>query len=420
MRTLQVHLGGKLVGHLVENRKGARFAYVPEVVESRMGKPLLSLCMPVKKKPFGEEKTRNWFDGLLPEGDRRARICHEFGVAEADWLGLLAQIGWECAGAVQVFPEGVAPIEAAGYEPLRQADLAKRLVQVSAQNFDVAGVPFRMSLGGFQDKLCVAMPCIDEAAPDVAAKGVKMPCGTAPSTHILKPEPSAYPGLAESEAWAMTVAAATARCAKVALLNVEGAPETLVVERYDRQRAADGAIVRLHQEDACQALALPPSRKYASSPVGKGDDPTYRAIADLLLRFNPNPQCELQELLRQLTVNFVLGNWDAHAKNTSLLYREPRAPELAPLYDVVPICDVEPRTTLISMRIAGSLDPESVSRKAILVEAASWGLDAAGAAAQLDACLEDLQEGLKAAAKRYPNAAAKHQQGAMKRLESLM
>jgi hypothetical protein len=68
------------------------------------------------------------------------------------------------------------------------------------------------------------------------------------------------------------------------------------------------------------------------------------------------------------------------------------------------------------MRIAGSLNPESVSRETILAEAVSWGLGAAEAAELLDSCLKQLQEGLKAGAKRYPDAAKKHQRDAKRRL----
>ena len=71
MRTLDVYLGEKLIGNITENRKGGRFEYSADVVARLAGRPVLSLSFPAKARPFGEEKTSNWFNGLLPEGNRR-------------------------------------------------------------------------------------------------------------------------------------------------------------------------------------------------------------------------------------------------------------------------------------------------------------------------------------------------------------
>lgn len=100
MRKLEVWLHDTLVGHIDENRKGGKFSYAKDVAASMPGLPLLSLCLPVKRRPFGEGRTANWFDGLLPEGERRDAICRHLGLSPYDWMGLLAEIGWECAGAV--------------------------------------------------------------------------------------------------------------------------------------------------------------------------------------------------------------------------------------------------------------------------------------------------------------------------------
>jgi serine/threonine-protein kinase HipA len=276
-----------------------------------------------------------------------------------------------------------------------------------------------MSLGGYQDKMCVAMPRMEKDAPLASAAVATLPYGDAPSTHILKPEPAAYPGAAESEAWAMTVAGHAARCSNVALLDLADAPPTLVVERYDR--GGEGwpyGATRIHQEDACQALGLPPNRKYASS-AEKGDDPTYRSIANLLLRYSSSFEEEASELLRQVTVNLVLGNWDAHAKNISFLHPHQGAPILAPMYDVVPIAEVEPRTKSLSLRIDGSLAPDAITRSRVLAEAASWGFDLDLAQQVYEACLVEVERGLEAAGKRYPNAAERHETGVLTRLEKL-
>lgn len=177
------------------------------------------------------------------------------------------------------------------------------------------------------------------------------------------------------------------------LLDLPGAPATLAVERYDRAAGPDGGVMRLHQEDACQALGLPASGKYAAEASPKGDDPTYRGVAALLSRFAQDADHELDELLRQLVVNLALGNRDAHAKNLSLLYARPMCPGVAPLYDMVPVAEVEPRTTLLSMRVGGKLDPARVGRCQVLSEAQGWGMPRKRAAEVVDTRLEGATQG---------------------------
>lgn len=195
--------------------------------------------------------------------------------------------------------------------------------------------------GGFQEKLCIVSRNLDVHDGRTNSFDFLLPDAVTVSTHILKPQPvGPYPLLIESEAWAMTVASYAARCASVALLEIEGAPQTLVVQKFDRLPTNDRAQ-RIHQEDCCQALGLSPHQKYASESTPKGSDPTYKSIARLLMRYAPHPLDELHELLRQLIVNLVMGNTDAHAKNYSLLYQEPCSPTLSPIYDAVPIQGIE-------------------------------------------------------------------------------
>ena len=218
----------------------------------------------------------------------------------------------------------------------------------------------------------------------------------------------------------MTAAGHAARASRVALLDLDDAPGTLVVERYDRVvDDVSKCVARLHQEDACQALGIDPHGKYATASAPKGDDPTYVAIADLLQKYSSDPEGEKEELLRQLVANLALGNWDAHAKNTSFLYREQMVPELAPLYDVVPIAEVEPRTTLLSMRVNGVIDPGKLTRADVVAEAVSWGLATADVESVVDRVLKDLEEGIRIASTAYPAAAARHEANALERIRKL-
>ena len=427
MRTLDVYLGEELIGSIAENRKGGRFEYNADVVARFAGRPVLSLIFPAKARPFGEEKTSNWFNGLLPEGTRRDEVCRSLGISTYDWIGVLAEIGWECAGAVRVFERGDARHCASEYKKVSATELAERLSSISQQTPRADSSLFRMSLGGFQEKFCVAMPVMPQKtelsgnAVYVNATKVLLPVGDAPSTHILKPENvNAYPGVAESEAWAMTAAGHAVAAARVALLDIENAPATLVVERYDRV-FADGSqfAKRLHQEDVCQALGLDPRNKYASTGKPKGNDPTYASIAALLRKFSADPEREISELLRQMIVNLALGNWDAHAKNIALLYREPMVPVLAPLYDVVPIAEIEPRTEFLSMRVNGRIRPEHISAGDIIAEASSWGIVADKAQSILSDVLAKLKDGISFASSVYPHAGKRHKKASLKRILQL-
>ncbi len=268
MRQLDVYLGESLIGRIVENRKGGRFEYEQSIVGKLAGRPVLSMAFPAKVRPFGEVKTSAWFNGLLPEGNRRDEVCRSLGVLPYDWIGLLSEIGWECAGAVRVFEHGRERTCELRLEKISPSELAEKLSSATERLPQVESGLFRMSLGGFQEKMCVVMPAIPEGVSSVAADDVLLPMGDSPSTHILKPESEHYPGLAESEAWAMTAAGNAARASKVALLDLDDAPSTLVVERYDRIADNGSAhVLRIHQEDVCQALGIDPHGKYAAAPA---------------------------------------------------------------------------------------------------------------------------------------------------------
>ena len=96
-------------------------------------------------------------------------------------------------------------------------------------------------------------------------------------------------------------------------------------------------------------------------PVGRLT-PTRRGARFVHESEADDPAKEHSELLRQIVANVVLGNVDAHAKNYSLIYRTLGVPELSPLYDVVPVTDVEPRAVHLSLRIGGAILFEEVGR----------------------------------------------------------
>lgn len=417
---LNVYLRGSHIGTLTATRKGASFHYDEEIIQRFKGSPLLSTALLVQEDAFSNTQTANWFSGLLPEDARLSELQRYFGVREGDYLSMLREVGWECAGAVSITSQGTNCFELEKLPTLRLSlqELAERLSSLPSHPFDEPHT-MRVSLGGFQEKLCItlAQPLVIEGGY-ASLDSAELPLDGAATTHILKPQPDRFEGMIEGEAWAMTAASFASPTAKVALLALEDAPLTLIVERFDR-KIIDGSLCRIHQEDCAQALGLGPNQKYAAGRSPMKNDPSYQGIAALVERYSNDPKKELEALLRQVVVNLVLGNTDAHAKNYAFLHSDSATIEIAPLYDVVPALEITPSVLHMGMRIDGRIRIDRISKENILREATSWGLTKKSVASVLDNLWEQLRLGITQADSLYPLAAKRHSQAALKRLGSL-
>ncbi|MEC4184782.1 HipA domain-containing protein [Adlercreutzia sp. R21] len=422
---LEVRLRGEKIGDLTRAKNGARFAFSESVVSAFPLSPMLSTALCVREEPFDALKAFSWFSGLLPEDARLDELQRFYGVAEGDYFGLLAQIGWECAGAVEVVPPEDWTLVQASQERLSEKrltpeELAARLAALPSHPFDDAS-SLRVSLGGFQEKLCVIARAEDWVAAEPghsALSSVALPLDGAPSTHILKPQPQGrLAGLVEAEAWGMEVARHATETAGSALLDLPDAPPTLLVERFDRMETEEG-LVRLHQEDCAQALGIEPGRKYAATATLTKSDPTYKGIAELLVRYAVDSLEERKRLLRHLFVNTVLGNTDAHAKNYALLH-EGDTIRLAPLYDVVPALEVTPNVLFMGLRIDGRIRIDRIERENVEAEARSWGLPARVANEVLGKAMGDIRRGIAIASELYPEAGKRHAVPVLERLKAM-
>ncbi|MXX79227.1 MAG: type II toxin-antitoxin system HipA family toxin, partial [Gemmatimonadales bacterium] len=159
--------------------------------------------------------------------------------------------------------------------------------------------------------------------------GIALPAPGQPTTHILKPAIPDFPHTTENEAFAMRLA----RSVGLDVASVEprrvGDRTFLLVARYDRSTGPDGPVRRVHQEDFCQALGIPPEVKYAAE-----GGPGLKEGFGLLRRVALRPAVNVLKLLDATIFNLIVGNADAHGKNFSLLY-DAGGPRLAPLYDLV-------------------------------------------------------------------------------------
>ncbi len=370
--TLAVWLGPDRVGELVRDRRTVTYRHRP-------GAPRLTVAPEGDELTWSPAFTRAWFDGLLPEEERRSVAETERGVDRGDTFGLLAAIGWECAGAVSVLPEGRMPASGS-YHALTDDEVWERLDALPRAVAEIDH-QVRLSLGGAQDKLLLAR--VDGRW--------HLPLDGAISTHILKPDPVRFPGLAAAEWWSLRAAASVTRTATADLLVAPGHRPTLVVERYDRE-IQGAAIARTHQEDLCQVLGLGPAAKYPRSQGPR--DASLRRLADLLLARAQDPPAELVRLLEQVVVTVALANTDAHAKNLSVVHVGPNIIALAPLYDVAPTLFFLPTQRHVALPVGRKWRIDEITRRHLLEEARSWGVPDSLARSTIGSALEQLEAGM--------------------------
>ena len=182
-----------------------------------------------------------------------------------------------------------------------------------------------------------------------------------------------------------------------------GARPVIVVTRYDRQHPGD-RIVRIHQEDLCQALGLPVGLKYARP--GHPEDPSFARLARILVERAVDPPSELIRLLQQVAASVALRNADSHAKNVSLLHQR-NAVRLAPLYDVAPTLAFVQRQTTLGMSIGGKFKLTEIGSEHLVAEARSWGVPERDAIETIGAVAAAMSDAVAAANDVYPSMPAR-------------
>ena len=358
---LAIWLYGGQIAVVERERKGRlRLSYTDDALASyEGGTPLLSLALPLTRDRYPNGVTRAFLDGLLPEGEPRRAIAADLDLPASDVFGLLAALGKDCAGALVIQPrdDPSPPLPTTRTaEPLSEDDLAELVANLRSAPLGV-GRTVRLSLAGVQEKLLLAR------MPD--GKWGQPVDGT-PSTHILKPEIERFANTVENEAFCMRVAKHLGlTVANVEIMLVDGRP-VLVVERYDRIVDPDGTVHRVHQEDFCQALGLPPDKKYEQDA-----GPTLARVARIVQDVAEPSASEA--LLRALTLNVALGNCDAHGKNFSLLHTESGALRLAPFYDLLSTT-LYPLDNKLAMYVDSVQKADRVTADRIVIEATRWGM----------------------------------------------
>jgi serine/threonine-protein kinase HipA len=321
MKRLIVNLNGEKVGTLEQDDSGLLvFRYDPTWLAKPDAYPL-SKALPLQTDPFHDKEARPFFAGVLPEEEPRRKIAAILGISANNDFAMLERIGGECAGAVSLLPED-APPQPSGKIQLRrltEKELKDVIDELPRRPLMAGKANLRLSLAGAQDKLPIV----------VDQDGIALPIGNQPSSHIIKPEPKRFPGLTANETFCMKLARAVElNVAEVQTRQVGDTP-CILVTRYDRTIDSEGKLVRIHQEDFCQALGFPPERKYQQE-----GGPLVRDCIALLREWSSVPVVDIRQFVDGLIFNFLIGNADAHGKNFSMIY-PPGNRRLAPFYDLV-------------------------------------------------------------------------------------
>lgn len=360
-RTLDVWWDRRLVGQLTQNEHGELgFAYAPEWVSDDKSQPL-SASLPKRAEPFTRRECRPFFGGLLPEEGQRDAAAQALGVSRGNDFALLDRLGGDVAGALQLLPPGEVPTGPMLDQPSTPLDDAGLIRVLDA-------LPVRPLLAG-QDGLRLSLAGAQSKVPVVLVGGaVALPAPGQPTTHILKPPISRFKATTENEAFVMRLAAAIGLDVAPVEPRVVRDRTFLLVKRYDRAINANGNVHRIHQEDFCQALGVPPETKYASE-----GGPTFKDCFALLRGIAARPAVDVIKLLDAAIFNVIAGNADAHGKNFSIVYDDD-GPRLAPLYDLLATVAYPDLSSNFAMKIGRRATLTELDAKGWTAFAADAGL----------------------------------------------
>jgi len=301
--------------------------------DSAGGRPLsLSLPFGVDNSPLKGAAVENYFDNLLPDSDQiRKRLAGRFKTDSLNPFDLLAAIGRDCVGAVQLLPADDIP---SGYDRMAGTPLTEDDVAAHLQGIVAPPVPghetdegFRISIAGAQEKTALLWHGGQWC----------MPHGATPTTHILKLPLGLVGNMkadlttsVENEWLCMQLLRAFGLpVPNTAILDFSG-QRVLGVERFDRQMHSSGTwIMRLPQEDFCQVYGQPHTRKYEAD-----GGPGLHDICNILANSERGEQ-DIATVLKAQILFWMLAATDGHAKNFSIQLLPQGRYQLTPLYDVV-------------------------------------------------------------------------------------
>jgi serine/threonine-protein kinase HipA len=331
---LDLWMNGLPVGHWETGSGGERLVYRDDWIADPQGRPLsLSLPFTPGNQPYRGQVVTDFFDNLLPDSEPiRRRIATRFRTEGTAPFQLLAKLGRDCVGAIQMLPQGEAPadLESIKGRALNEAQIARLLRETTSapqlgQHEPVDDL--RLSIAGAQEKTALLRQ----------GRRWLLPEGSTPTTHIFKLPLGLVGNMradmrtsVENEWLCSKIVAAfglpIARCDMAQFHD----QKVLIVERFDRRLSSDKSwILRLPQEDMCQATGTPALHKYESDG-GPGIDSVMEVLSG-----STRAATDRRHFFMTQLVFWLLAATDGHAKNFSIAHLAGNAYEATPLYDVL-------------------------------------------------------------------------------------
>ncbi|MGM4954316.1 type II toxin-antitoxin system HipA family toxin [Bradyrhizobium barranii] len=340
-------LDGQEIGRVRNDARGRLTFVYDRGWRQAEGAHPLSLSMPLAAEEHGPSAVQAFLWGLLPDNERvLERWARRFQVSARNVFALISHVGEDCAGAVQfVTPDRLEALRNGADDKVEWLDetaIAKRL-QTLHEDHAAWRLPRdtgQFSLAGAQPKTALLLQ-----------KGRwGIPSGRIPTTHILKPPTGHFDGHAENEHICLILARNLGLPVADTQVMHFGKEIAIVIERYDRQFSGN-EIVRVHQEDICQALGILPTMKYQND-----GGPSPADVIELLRTYSTDRVADVDTFVEALGFNWLIAGTDAHAKNYSLLLAGGPHVRLAPLYDIasiLPYDDVDLQKIKLAMKIGG-------------------------------------------------------------------
>ena len=344
-RRLAVLMAGTKIGEVSQEQTGKfRFNYEEDWRRMPNATPL-SLSMPLTGSTHSHGVIEPFMWGLLPDNDRvLQRWGRDNQVSHRNPLALLAYVGEECAGAAQfVRPERVEAAARHGdVEWMDESYIAERiqLLRRDPTAWQTTVEHGQFSLAGAQAKMALLFRDGRWGRPS----------GRIPTSHIIKPAIEGFDDHDLNEHICLRAARLLGLRAVRSRVGQFESERAIVIERYDRIERASG-LTRVHQEDFCQALGVPPTQKYQ-----REGGPSPLQIGRMLREVDPSGASDsITAFVDALAFNWLVGGTDAHAKNYSILLSE-RQVRLAPVYDVsvrLPYPQLDRHRLKLAMSIGG-------------------------------------------------------------------
>jgi serine/threonine-protein kinase HipA len=336
--------------------------------------------IPLQPGRQASREVQAFFENLLPEGELRDYLAQQKKASTL--FSLLLEVAGDTAGGFVLVPGGQRP-QVAAYEATSWEALAALLNGKSASAIDLRGRDARISLAGAQDKATLAI--FDDGAP-------RLPRGTAPSTHILKPDIRRLAKVWHSAANEAIVMSTASRCGlPTAEVFYEPHTRSCVVKRFDRIVQADGSLSRLVQYDLCQLAGVVSDGKYE-----KEGGPGIATCAEVIRRYSSQPAVDLRHFVQWIFFNLYTGNNDSHAKNLSIYSAPTHGIRLTPFYDLMCTRLYPGLSQEFAFDLGGEVRPGSMTREHVETMARQLGMQprfvlglAAELAQRMPAALDD-------------------------------